>query len=549
MRCFFASILLLAFAAQGSERGPWGAVSPDAIRGHVEFLASDLLEGRAAASRGYDIAAMYVAAQFRQAGLQPGGDDDSYFQRVPLLEATPVLPGSSAQLVRDARTHTFEYSTDYLPSADFTSASSTLTAPLVFAGFGVDAPELDHNDFASIDVKGRIAVIFSGAPARFPNHQRAYYSWTQKKWQTLIERGAVGLITVDSLLDAKRVPWERSVAMSWTPQMRWLDGNGVPQNAFPELKLRFRFNHDAAARLFEAAPLDLEKALAAADDSEAQGFDLPGMLTMSATTGLRRTESANVLGVLPGSDPALRNEYIVITAHLDHLGRGAAVNGDSIYNGAHDNAVGIGVLLEIARALRIADTKPRRSILFAAVTAEEKGLLGSDFLANGSNGNGRRVVANINIDMPMLFAPVRDFVVLGEAHSSLGPLARDAVAAHGYRVSPESSPEEVSFIRSDQFSFIRHGVPALVINGGRDARDGKTDIAALMKQFRETHYHQPSDQPTLPIDYPTAADLARINLRIALNAANGARPRWNRGDYFGERFAQERDKAVRRDAM
>lgn len=528
-----------AAAGQTAERGPWTSVRPEAIRGHVEFLANDLLEGRAAASRGYDTAAAYVASQFRAAGLQPGGNDGTFFQSVPLLEATPVLPGSAAELVRGDDSYTFEYGTDYLPSADFTSASSTLTAPLVFAGFGVDAPELGYNDFENIDVQGRIAVIFSGAPAKFPHDQRAYYSWTQKKWATLIERGAVGLITIDSLVDAKRVPWERSVAMSWTPQMRWLDNEGEPQNAFPELKLRFRFNHAAGARLFEGAPIDFEQALAAADAGEPQGFELPGMLTLSATTGLRRTESANVLAVLPGADPELRNEYVVLTAHLDHLGRGAAVNGDSIYNGAHDNAIGVGVLLEIARALRSAHPSPRRSIVFAALTAEEKGLLGSDFLVHQMQTDGWRLAANINVDMPLIFAPLQDFVALGAEHSSLGALARTAAAAHGYRLSADASPEEVSFIRSDQFSFIRQGVPSIVINGGYQARDGKTDIAALKKQFREVHYHQPGDEPDLPIDYATAADLARINLRIALEAANSARPRWNRGDFFGERFSTE----------
>ncbi len=260
------------------------------------------------------------------------------------------------------------------------------------------------------------------------------------------------------------------------------------------------------------------------------------MMTMSATTGLRRTESANVLAMLPGVDPELKNEYVVLTAHLDHLGRGAAVNGDSIYNGAHDNAVGVGILLEIARALRATDVKPRRSIVFAAVTAEEKGLLGSDYYANRVQTSDRRVVANINIDMPMIFAPLRDFVALGAEHSSLGALARNAAGAFGYRLSKDAAPEEVSFIRSDQFSFIRQGVPAIAINGGYQARDGKTDIPALMKQFRETHYHQPSDEADLPMDYASVADLARINLRIALDAANAARPQWNRGDFFGEKF-------------
>jgi hypothetical protein len=530
-----------ALSARAAELPATNSVRPDAIRSHVEFLAGDLLEGRAAATRGYDIAAAYVAAQFRQSGLAPGGDNDAFLQAVPLLEATPVLPGSSAKLVRDDETHAFEYGTHYLPSADFLSASSTVTAPLVFAGFGVDAPELGYTDFDNVDLKGRIAVILSGAPARFPNSQRAYYSWSERKWGSLVERGAVGAITVASSVDEKRLPWERVVAMSWTPQMRWLDAEGRPQRAFPELKLRFRFNHEAAAQLFEGAAASFTDIMATADAGEPQGFVLPGMLTLSATTGLRRTESSNVLGMLPGADPNLRNEIVVISAHLDHLGRGSAVNGDSIYNGAHDNAVGIAIMLEMARALHVSNTRPRRTLLFAAVTAEEKGLLGSDYFAQRPRSDGRRIVANINIDMPLPLVPVRDLVAIGAEHSSFGALARSAAAAQGYRLSPDATPEEVSFIRSDQFSFIRHGIPALVLKSGYQAREPGVDVAALQKQFRESNYHQPSDDLGLPLDYGTAADLARVDLRIVLEAANAASaPRWNADDFFAEKFGGSR---------
>jgi hypothetical protein len=538
------TVLLLAAATlttHAAELPSTSTVRAEAIRSHVEFLASDLLEGRAAATRGYDIAAAYVAAQFRQSGLSPAGDDDTFLQTVPLLEATPVLPGSSAKLVRDDETHTFEYGTHYLPSADFLSASSTLTAPLVFAGYGVDAPELGYTDFENVDLKGRIAVILSGAPAKFPNSQRAYYSWSERKWSSLVERGAVGAITVSSSVDEQRTPWERVVAMSWTPQMRWLDADGKPQRAFPELKLRFRFNHEAAERLFENAAASFTDIMAKADAGEPQGFGLPGMLTLSATTGLRRTESTNVLGVLRGSDPNLRDEVIVVSAHLDHLGRGSAVNGDSIYNGAHDNAVGIAILLEMARALHVSNTKPRRTVLFAAVTAEEKGLLGSDYFAEHLRNDDQRIVANINIDMPMPLAPVRDFVAIGAEQSSFGAIARNAVAAQGYRLSPDPTPEQVSFIRSDQFSFIRHGIPALVLKCGYQGRDPNVDVAALQKQFREQNYHQPSDDLSLPLDYGTAADLARVELRILLEASNGANaPRWNDGDFFAEKFGGAR---------
>src|SRR5262245_2947309 len=241
LSCALATSTTLAAA----ENAPTSLVNPEAIRAHVDFLASDLLEGRATASRGYDLAAAYVAAQFRESSLAPGATEQSFYQSVPLLEATAVLPGSSAQLVAGDDKVTFEYSTHYLPSADFTAVSSTVSAPLAFAGFGVEAPELGYNDFEHVDVKNKIAVILSGAPAKFPHDQRAYYSWSNRKWATLLERGAVGAVQVDSPDDAKRTPWERTVAMSWVAQMRWLDDDGKPQGAFPEVKLRFRFNQEA----------------------------------------------------------------------------------------------------------------------------------------------------------------------------------------------------------------------------------------------------------------------------------------------------------------
>jgi len=539
----FRVCLLLAIAhdvsAAGAGQEPWTQVRPEAIRSHVEFLADDLLEGRAAASRGYDIAAAYVASHFRQNGLRPTGDEETFFQAVPLVEATPVLPGSSAELVVTGKTQRFEYSTDYLPAADFTSASSTLSAPLVFAGFGVQAPELGHDDLANVDVNGKIAIVFTGAPAKFPHNQRAFYSWSNGKFARLAEHGAVGALLIDSPADAQRTPWERSVAMSWTPQMRWVDRDGTPHNAFEQLKLRFRFNHAAAARIFDSADHDFASILATAEAGEVQGFDLPGLLTLSATTGLRRTEGINVVATLPGTD--LKDQYVVITAHLDHLGRGAAVNGDSTYNGAHDNALGIGILLEMARALNASGARPRRSIVFVALTAEEKGLIGSDYFAANPPPPIETIAANINIDMPLLLTPTSDLIARGVEHSTLGPIARSAAAAQGYRLSIDPNPEEVAFIRSDQFSFIQRGIPAIVIGGGFKARDKDVDALALRTDFLRNHYHQPSDEIDLPMDFAGAADLARVNLRIVLEVANATRPPdWKPKDFFGGKFPRVR---------
>jgi Zn-dependent M28 family amino/carboxypeptidase len=536
-----AALFCAAPPAQSQGTDPWTQVRAEAIRAHVQFLSDDLLEGRAAGSRGFDTAAAYVVAQFRQLGLKPGGEGDSYLQAVPLLEATAVLPGSAAQLVRDDGTVKFSYGNDYLPGADYFAANSALTAPLVFAGFGIEAPELSYNDLDQLDLNGRIVVVFDGAPERFAHNERAYYSSTVDKHANLVRRGAIGIVTIDTREGETSFPWEQRVAASWMPQMRWLGADGQPVDAFPELKARFRFSRGAAARLFEGAPMALDKALDVAEAGIAQGFDLPGSMTLSATTGLRRTQSANVIAMLEGSDPLLKREQIVISAHLDHLGRGAPVNGDSIYNGAHDNASGIGILLEMARALVASGERPKRSIVFAAVTAEERGELGSDYFARHPTSARSRIVANLNIDMPLLVGPMLDFVALGAEHSTLGPVARRAATAEGYALSPDSMPEAVSFIRSDQFSFVRQGIPSLYVIGGYKSRFRDTDVDALAGEFLKNHYHQPSDDVSLPLHYPTAAAFTRMHVRMAMELADAqARPRWNRRDFFAEKFGQPR---------
>jgi hypothetical protein len=439
----------------------------------------------------------------------------------------------------------FEYGTDYLPGPDFLAASSTvtstITAPTVFAGYGIEAPELHYDDFAGVELKGRIAVIFTGAPPNFPNDQRAFYALPDTKFATLIAHGAIAAVSIDSPAEARRTPWERSASESWMPHMRWLDPSGKPQQAFGELKLRFRFNQEAAARMFTSAPVSFAEVLAKAEAGEAQGFDLPGMLTLSATTGLRRTESMNVVAMLPGSDPKLKREYIVVTAHLDHLGRGPAVNGDAIYNGAHDNALGVGILLEMARSLSASEQRPRRSIIFVAVTAEEKGRIGSEYFATNPPVPVDALIANINLDMPLLLTPTLDFVALGGEHSSLGGTARAAATAQGYRISPDRTPEEESFIRSDQFSFVRSGIPSIILKGGYQARDHNIDAAELQREYRRLHYHQPSDDRSVPMDFAGAADMTRVNLRMLQDLANAnGKPRWKRGDFFAARFARTR---------
>jgi Zn-dependent M28 family amino/carboxypeptidase len=534
----------LLFGGVAAAQTP-GIVRPEAIRAHVEYLADDLLEGRGTGSRGHALAAAYVAAQFKQLGLTPAGDKlgevTDFLQTVRLLEATPVLPGSAAKWSANGNATTFEYNTDYLPFADYSAPNSTLTAPLAFVGFGITAPEAGYDDLANVDVRDRIAVVLSGAPAKFPSDQRAYYSWSGAKFANLIEHGALGVIVVDTPVDTARTPWDRRVKMSWQPQMRWVNSNDQPVDAYSELKQQFRFNHAAAAKLFQNGTSTLEEAFAAAETGEPQGFLLPGLMTLTSTTGLRRTESHNVVAMLRGTDPQLRRQYIVISAHLDHLGRGAAVNGDAIYNGAHDNATGVGVLLELARSIVASDQQPKRSILFIATTAEEKEQLGAEHFANHPTVPKGSIVANININMPLFLGPTRDFVVVGGRHSTLGAAAQRSVRAQGYVVSADNAPEEVRLIRGDQFAFLKQGIPAVHLSSGYHARvqnsGASTDVATTRQDFLRQHYHQPSDDLSLPIHYASAVDLVQIGARLAIEAANQAdRPRFNRGDFFGTKF-------------
>jgi Zn-dependent M28 family amino/carboxypeptidase len=261
---------------------------------------------------------------------------------------------------------------------------------------------------------------------------------------------------------------------------------------------------------------------------------------MTARTELGRAESANVVGLLEGSDPELRNEYVVFTAHLDHLGRGPAVDGDAIYNGALDNASGVAVMLEAARLLASTEPRPRRSILFVAVTGEENGLLGSGRFAQNPTVPKEQLVANVNMDMPVLLYPAAGLIAFGAEHSTLGEIARSAVEDEGLQLVPDPNPEEVFFVRSDQYSFVKEGIPALYLDDAPLSADPAVDANAVFKQHMVRDYHMPSDDMRLPIHWPSFAKLARVNARIGRSIADAAeRPAWLPGDFFGEVFGKK----------
>lgn len=538
--CVALTLCVCIARAQSAEGVP--ALSAQAIRAHADFLSSDLLEGRATGSRGYELAAAYVAAQFQQYGLAPFGDNNTYLQAVPLIEATVVLPGSSAVLKRDGSTFDFEFGKDYLPSANFFSAASSLTAPLAFAGYGINAPEYKYNDFSDVELQGRMVIILSGAPDRFSAEARNYYGWRATKYANLAAQGALGVIEIDAGRNHRDGPttWERAVAMNWVSEMRRVNNDDQAEEPFPELKSRFRFNLDAAAQLFANNEHSLQQAVQTADAGRPQGFALPGTISLSTTTGLRRVESNNVLALIRGDDPRLQNEYVLVVASLDHLGRGAAVNGDSIYNGLQRNAAGVAMLLEMARNLAASAARPKRSILFAAVTAGEKGAQGLQHLLTAGPVAARNIIAGIALDMPLPVTRTTDVIAAGADQSSIGTLLVNAAQQQNLRVL-HGDEQPYSILNDALAPLTRANIPALSLRGGQRARSGRINVRAVRSEWLQSHINQPSDdQHNTPLDAAAARELAALNAATLLQLANAEeRPVWYRSSLIHRKLTKD----------
>jgi Zn-dependent M28 family amino/carboxypeptidase len=518
-------------------------IKPAAIAAHIRFLADDLLEGRETGSRGFELGARYVAAQFASAGLQAAGDGGSFFQKIDLRSARLVADRSSVA-IDDGSITTLAANVDALVRPDFARAAVDVRAPAVFAGFGIVAPELGRDDYAGLDARGKIVVYLSGAPPSFPNNQRAYYSSSQVKESQAAAHGAVGVLVVKSNADELRYPFEKSVRQSDMVAMRRLD-DGQPADFIPQLRGLAMVSRAAAQKLFAHAPRPIDQLLAAAEKGEVPSFPLHLTVAIHTASSFDTVHSENVVAMLPGSDPNLRDEYVVLSAHLDHLGQHGSATGDTIFNGAFDNASGIACLLEIARAFASLPTPPARSILFAAFTGEEKGEEGSGFLARHPPQHGT-IVADVNMDMFLMLYPVKDLVPFGGEHSTLGTTAREAASAMGFELSPDPNPEEVRFIRSDQYAFVRQGIPAIILKAGSKSTDPSIDAEKASRDWLRTIYHTTKDDLSQPMDFASGARYAQTNFLLALAIANDPlRPRWNAGDFFGDRFGHAHIEAAR----
>jgi Peptidase family M28 len=510
-------------------------IRPEGIRAQMAYLSDDLLEGRKTGTRGYMLAAKYVAAQFEELGLKPAGDNGTYFQKVRFRQIELDRDKTSMAVKIDGKEQTLRFGDDYIVGGNDLSTDASVEAPAVFAGYGVTAPEFHYDDYAGVDVKGKIVVAFYGSPSQFPTAPHAHYSSPTVKIANAVSRGAIGFVSIWAGKRAERTPLARR-AMYYHSRLRWLDENNQPNDAQPNLKGSATISEEAAAKLFEGTPKSYKEAFADSEVGKPQAFPLPATIAIHAVSTHSEIESPNVVAILPGSDPTLKSEYVVFTAHLDHLGIGREVNGDTIYNGAIDNASGSAALLEIAHALSAMPKAPRRSILFLSVTGEEEGLLGSDAYAHHPTVPIDQIVANVNMDEIGCFYDFADIVPQGADHSSIGPIVEDIAKHMDLQISPDPEPDEVFFVRSDQYSFVKQGIPAVAVDPGFKTVDPKVDGKKIAEEWEQKYYHKPQDDMNQPyLDLNAATKMVRLDMAIGYEIAQQTdRPHWNKGDFFAK---------------
>lgn len=524
-----ASLVATPLAAQ--ER----AVEETALRAHVEFLADDAMLGRDSFAPEYRIAANYVATQLIAAGVQPGGDDGSYFQTIGFQATMPAAPGEMA-ITRSGKRQPLTFGEDFVGAVNPRAADFRLGGDVVFAGYGAVDPDIGWDDYRGLNVRGRIVAVLAGGPAKLASEKRAHFSSRAAKSQAALARGAKGIVLIDSIADDAGYSVARRAANWQRPSISWIAPDGSPNLEAGDAPSIGTLSRAGAAKLFAGSPVRW----AAVDAAERSGAAMPtGRLGASIEASQRsetaRMESANVVGVIPGSDPKLAHEQVVLTAHLDHLGVEEMAaddpKADRINNGAIDNAIGIAMLIEVAREFQRSGKAPRRTIVFTAVTAEEVGLLGSEYYAQHPSVRGT-MVANINLDMPVMTYPFRDIIAYGAERSSIGTDLQRILDADGLSLTPDPVPEENYFVRSDHYSFVKAGVPSIYLDAG-PAGPGK----AATDEFMSTHYHQVSDQTDLPINWTAARRFMRLHYALARDIADAdARPRWTKGDFFGVLF-------------
>jgi hypothetical protein len=518
-----AALLIIVAAAATVFTAPNG----DAARwwSHVEALANDQMQGRLTGSPEHRKAAQYVASQFERAGLAPAGTS-GYLQPVKFVGRKIVESQSSLELVRKGAVERLTLGEDAFVGLRVDPAES-VEAPLVFAGYGLVVPESKFDDLAGQDLKGKIIVIFNGGPSSIPGPLKSHYAYAIERRKFLEQAGVVGMVTIVNPRTSD-VPWARTSLARLQEAMSLAD---PALDDMRSLKIAVNVNAAHADKWLAGSGHTAAELLALVDAGKPlPHFALVPSLRAKVKVERRQIESENVVAKLPGSDPILKNEHVVISAHLDHLGVAEPVNGDRIYNGAMDNASGVASLLDIAQQLRDGGARLKRSVLFVAVTGEEKGLQGSRYFAAHSTVDPNSMVADINLDMFLPLYPFRIVTTYGLKESDLGDLVRQVARQMGIEVQDDPAPERDIFVRSDQYNFIRYGIPSVMIDVGNKKGSPEEKIE---KAWLTNRYHAPSDDLKQPIDLKAAADFNRFSLTLVETVANNAaRPRWKPDSFF-----------------
>jgi len=513
-----------------------GATQPDFVKegarwwSHIEVLASDSMEGRNTGSEQHRRAAQFLAGEFERAGLQSAGTN-GYIQPVKFNVAQIEEERSSLAIVRDGKATPLRLG----PDATLTvraGLAENVEADAVFCGYGLAIPESHFDDFAGLDLKGKIVVYIAGGPGDIPGNLRSHYSFRAERWKAIHNTGAIGAVAIANPKHMD-IPWERSNLARLNPTMaladpKFSDTQGQQFGA--------SINPATADKIFAASGHTFAELLALADqDKPLPRFPLHIRLRATEHMKTSQVDSQNVIGMLPGSDPALKDQYVVFGAHLDHVGVGQPIHGDRIYNGAMDDGSGIASLIEIATLAKAEHLRPKRSLLFVAVTGEEKGLLGSEYFTAAPTVPMQNIAADINMDMYLPLFPLKYLQVMGLEESTLGTDIRAICEKDGIVVQPDPEPNRNVFIRSDQYNFIRKGVPALTFKFGYTP--GSPEEKAAKDWLRE-RYHAPSDDLNQPVNKEAAARFNRVMLELGMRVADEReRPHWNPDSFF-RRFAK-----------
>jgi Zn-dependent M28 family amino/carboxypeptidase len=507
----------LVVLAAGLAQGQVDAIRGDRIRAQVRFLASDLLEGRGVGQRGGALATAYIAAQFEAAGLRPGSEDGTYFQKVPLklvsMEGSPTL-----EVIHGGRRLTFQWLEDFVGTSFRQEPEGPIDAEVVFAGHGIQAPEFQWDDYAGTDVKGKAVVLFTNEPPSedpkwFGGKGLTYYGRWTYKYEEATRRGAAAVLIVHT-------------APTATYGYQVVKANGRPQPQVgrepgaPALGFAGWVTESTGEKIFALTGHSVAEMLQRANTNGFRAMSLGVRVRLKVKSRVEDLDTYNVVGRVDGADPALRDEAVVFTAHWDHLGIGEPVNGDRIYNGAVDNGSGASMLIEMARAWASMEPKPRRSAYFVAVTAEESGLLGSNYFAEHPPLPASKIAANLNFDSYSPFGRMKGTSLTGAERTSFYPVVEEVARRFGLTIHPDAHPETGGYFRSDHFSFVKAGVPAFSVSmaGDREATPGPK-IQALMEKLKGS-YHQPSDEYSDDWDLSGLEQFARFGFSLGLEVAN-----------------------------